>query len=144
MLDSGEDCAQGNLAAIVERSRFCVFGLEVFADVFVVYSESPTLRYVWTQRLEPLLFVLQVFRGSNKFLHGRYIKKLVDVVVVSQEIRWEFPRAFELAVFSDDGLDFFDKRVFGVIAADVGNSVGRILKFLRIGELDGTEKIVTA
>ena len=60
----------------------------------------------------------------------------MDVVVVSQEIGWDFPRAFELAVFSDDRLDFFDKRVFGVVAEDVESSVVCKLKFFGIGELD--------
>ena len=35
------------------------------------------------------------------------VEKLVDVVVVSEEIRWGFPRHFELAVFSNYSLDLF-------------------------------------
>jgi hypothetical protein len=80
--------------------------------------------------------VLQVFRGSNEFLYGFYVEKLMDIIVVPQEVRRDLPRSFELPIFSDDGLDFFDKRVFGVVAADVESSVVRILKFLRIGEVD--------
>ena len=80
--------------------------------------------------------MLQVFRGSDEFLHGFHVEKLVDVVVVSEEIRWDFPRHFELAVFSNHSLDLFHESVFGVIAGDVEGSVVRVLKFLSIGELD--------
>ena len=60
----------------------------------------------------------------------------MNVVVVSEEIRWDFPRHFELAVFSNHSLDLFHESVFGVIAGDVEGSVVRVLKFLGIGELD--------
>jgi len=118
-LNSGEDLAQRNLAAIVERCGFRIFRFELLANVLVFNRESSALCNVLVQGLETLLLVLQVFRGSNKVLNGFHVEKLMDVVVVSKEIRWDFPRAFELVVFSDDGLDFFDKRVFGVIAGDV-------------------------
>jgi hypothetical protein len=36
------------------------------------------------------------------------VKKLMDVVVVSQEIRRDFSRPFELPVLSDNGLELFD------------------------------------
>lgn len=60
----------------------------------------------------------------------------MNVIVVSQEVRREFPGTFELAVFSNYRLYFFDKCVFGVIAKDVESSIVHILKFLRMGELD--------
>ena len=55
---------------------------------------------------------------------------------MSEEVRWGFPRHFELAVFSNHSLDLFHESVFGVIAGDVEGSVVRVLKFLSIGELD--------
>ena len=60
----------------------------------------------------------------------------MDVVVVSEEIRWELPRHFELAVFSDHRLYLLNKRVFGVIARDVEGSVVGVLKLLGLCELD--------
>ena len=59
----------------------------------------------------------------------------MDIIVMSEEIRRDFPREFELAVFSNHGLDLFDKCIFGVIAGDIERSVVRVLKFSRIGEL---------
>jgi hypothetical protein len=35
------------------------------------------------QGLETLLFVLQIFWSADKLLNGFYVKKLVDIVVVS-------------------------------------------------------------
>ena len=98
--------------------------------------ERSTLCYVVIQRFEALFLVLQIFRGPDEFLHPFHVEKLVDVVVVSEEIRWEFPRHFELAVFSNHSLDLFHERVFGVIAGDGKGSVVRVLKFLSIGELE--------
>ena len=60
----------------------------------------------------------------------------MNVVVVPQEIRWNFPRHFELAVFSDHSLYLFHESVFGVIAGDVEGALVRVLKFPSIGELD--------
>jgi len=60
----------------------------------------------------------------------------MNVVVVPQEIRWDFPRHFELAVFSDHSLDLFHESVFGVITGDVEGPVVRVLKFPSIGKLD--------
>lgn len=105
-------------------------------DIFVFDGEGSTLCDVLVQRLESLLFVLQVFRSADEFLNGFHIKKLVDIVVMSQEVRRDFSRPFELRVFSDYGLDLFDKCVFGVVAGDFESSVVRVLKFLSVGELD--------
>src|SRR5207248_1586255 len=121
---------------IVKWSRLRIFRFELLANVFVFNCKGSAFRNAVIQRLKTLLLMLHVFRGSNEFLNGFYVEQLMNVVVVSQEIRRDFPRAFELAVFSDDGLDFFDKRVFGVIAGDIESSVVRILKFFGIGELD--------
>ena len=88
------------------------------------------------QRLEALLLVLQVFRGPNDFLHGFDVKELVDVVVVSQEIGWDFSSPLELSVLSDYGLDFLDKGVLGAVAEDVEGSVVGVLKLLGLRELD--------
>jgi hypothetical protein len=88
------------------------------------------------QRLEALLLVLQVFRSPDEFLHGFDIKKLVDVVVVSQEIGWDFSRPLELSVLSDYGLDFFDKCVFGVVTGNFEGPVVRVLKLLGFSKLD--------
>ena len=104
-------------------------------NILVFDREGSTFCYVVIQRLEPLLLVLQVFWGPDEFLHGFDVKKLVDVVVMSEEIRWDFPGQFELAVFSNHCLDFFHESVFGVITGDVERSVIRVLKFLRIGKL---------
>ena len=108
----------------------------MLADILVFDGERSTLCYVVIQRFEALFLVLQVFWGTNEFLHGIHVEKLVDVVVVSEEIRWELPRHFELAVFSNHSLDLFDESVFGVIAGDGKSSVVRVLKFLSIGELE--------
>src|SRR5579864_7107500 len=88
------------------------------------------------QRLEALLLVLQVFWGTDESLHGFDVKKLVDVIVVSQEIGWELSRPLELSVLSDYGLDFFDKCVFGVVTQNFEGSVVRVLKLLGFGKLD--------
>ena len=88
------------------------------------------------QRFEALFLVLQVFRGSDEFLHGFHVEKLMNVVVVPEEIRGNFPRPFELAVFSNHSLDLFHESVFGVIAGDVEGSVVRVLKLLGLCELD--------
>jgi hypothetical protein len=88
------------------------------------------------QRLETLLLVLQVLWGPDEFLHRFDVKKLVDVVVVSQEIGWEFSCPLELSVLSDYGLDLFHESGFEVIAGDVEGSVFRVLEFPSIGELD--------
>jgi len=107
----------------------------LLADVLVFNREGSAFCHVLVQRLETLLFVLQVFRSSDEFLHCFDIEKLVDIVVVSKEIRWDFPRHFELAVFSNHSLDLFYESVFGVIAGDVEGAVVRVLKFPSIGEL---------
>jgi len=60
----------------------------------------------------------------------------MDIVVMPEEIRRDFPRHFELAVFPDYGLDLFDKRVFRVIAGDFDSSVVYVLKFPGVSELD--------
>ena len=60
----------------------------------------------------------------------------MNVVVVSEEIRWDFPRPFELAVFSNHSLDLFHESVFGVVAGDVEGSVVGVLKLLGLCELD--------
>src|SRR6266851_1993767 len=88
------------------------------------------------QRFEALLLVLQVFWCPDEFLHGVDVKKLVDVIVVSQEIAWEFSCPLELSVLSDDSLDFFDKRVFGVVTGNFEGPVVRVLKLLGFSELD--------
>ena len=75
------------------------------------------------QRLEALLFVLQIFGSPDEFLHRFHIEKLMNVVVVSEEIRGNFPRPFELAVFSNHGLDLFHESVFRVVAREVEGSV---------------------
>ena len=93
--------------------------LKLLADVFVFNGEGSAFCYVLVQRLETLLFVLQVFQGPDEFLHCFYVKKLVDIIVVSEEIRWDFPGSFELAIFSNHSLDLFHESVFGVIAGDV-------------------------
>ena len=85
----------------------------------VFNREGSALCNVLVQRLETLLFVGQVFRSSDELLHGSDVEKLVDIVIVSEEIRWDFPRPFELAVFSNHSLDLFHESVFGVIAGDV-------------------------
>jgi len=79
--------------------------------------------------------VRQVFRSPDEFLHGFDVEKLVDVVVVSEKIGWDFSRPLELSVLSDYGLDLFDKCVFGVVTRNFEGSVVRALKLLRIGEL---------
>lgn len=88
------------------------------------------------QRFETLLFVGQVFRSPDEFLHGSDVEKLVDIIVVPEEVRWDFPRHFELTVFSNHSLDLFHESVFRVIAGDAEGSVVCVLKFLRVGELD--------
>jgi hypothetical protein len=60
----------------------------------------------------------------------------MNVVIVSEEIRWDFPRHFELAVFSNHSLDLFHESVFGLVAGDVEGSVVGVLKLLGLGELD--------
>ena len=92
------------------------------SGLFVFDGEGSTFCDVLVQGLEALLLVFQIFRSSDEFLYGFDIKKLVDIVVVSQEIGWDFSRPFELSVFSDDGLDLFHESVFGVVAGDVGGS----------------------
>ncbi len=108
----------------------------MFADIFVFDGESSTLGDVQVQRLETLLFVLQVFRGPDEFLYGFYVKKLMDVIVVSQEIGWDFSRPFELSVLSDYGLDFLDECVFGVVTGNFEGPVVRVLKLPGFSELD--------
>ena len=98
--------------------------------------ERSTLCYVVIQRFEALFFVLQVFRGSDEFLHRFHIEKLMNVVVVPEEIRGDFPCPLELAVFSNHSLDLFDESVFGVVAKDLEGSVVGVLKFLVLCELD--------
>jgi hypothetical protein len=78
----------------------------------------------------------QVFRSPDEFLDCFDVEKLVDVVVMPEEIRWDVPGQFELTVFSNHSLDLFHESVFGVIAGDVEGAVVRVLKFLSIGELD--------
>ncbi len=137
LLDTGENCIEWNLAAIVEWAGLRVFHFELFADCLIVDGKTaPLFATSLIQRFEALLFVLQVFWGTNEFLHGLHVEKLMNVVVVSQEIRWEFPRPFELAVFSNHSLDLFHESVFGVVTTDFGGSVVGVLKFLSIGELD--------
>ena len=70
-------------------SGMCVFRFELFVDVVVLNGEGPARCDVLVQRLEALLFVRQVFRSPDELLHGFYVKKLIDVVVVSQKIRWD-------------------------------------------------------
>ena len=60
----------------------------------------------------------------------------MDIVVMPEEIRRDFPRQFELAVFSNHSLDLFHESVFGVVAGDVERSVVGVLKFLGLCELD--------
>ena len=80
--------------------------------------------------------MLEVFWGADKFLHGFHVEKLMNVIVVPQEIRWDFPRPFELAVFSNYRLYLFDKCIFGVVAKDVESSIVYISKLLGLCELD--------
>ena len=108
----------------------------MLADIFVFEGKRSTFRYVVIQRLEALLFVLQILRGPDEFLHCVHVEKLMDVVVVSQEIRWDFSRCFELAVFSNHGLDLFHESVFRVVAREVEGSVVGVLKLLGLCELD--------
>ena len=68
----------------------------------------------------------QVFRCPDEFLHGFDIEELMDIVVMPEEIRRDFPRQFELAVFSNHSLDLFHESVFRVIAGDVEGSVVRV------------------
>jgi hypothetical protein len=105
-------------------------------DILVIDREGPAFFYVLVQGLEALPFVLRVFRSSDEFLHGFHVEKLMNVVVVSEEIRWDFPSPFELAVFSNHSLDFFHESVFGVVTTDFGGSVVGVLKLLRLCELD--------
>jgi hypothetical protein len=79
---------------------------------------------------------LPVLDAGDEFLHGSYVKKLMDIVVVSQEVRRDLSRRSELSVLSDYGLDFFDKGVFGVVAGNVASLVVCVLKFLGFSELD--------
>jgi len=67
--------------------------------------------------------------------HGSDVEKLMNIVIMPEEIRWDFPRQFELAVFSNHSLDLFHESVLGVITGDVERSVVRVLKFLCIGKL---------
>ena len=46
----------------------------------------------------------------------------MNVVVVPKEICWNFPSSTELAVFSNYGLDFFDKCVFRVVTRNFEGS----------------------
>ena len=98
--------------------------------------ERSAFCYVVVQRFEALFLVLQVLRGSDEFLHGFHVEKLMNVVVVSEEIRGDFPRPLELAVFSNHSLDLFHESVFGVVAGDVEGPVVRVLKLLGLCELD--------
>jgi hypothetical protein len=82
------------------------------------------------QRFEALFLVLQVLRGSDEFLHRFHVKELMNVVVVPEEIRGNFPRPFELAVFSNHSLDLFHESVFGVVAVYAGGSAVGVLKLL--------------
>ena len=60
----------------------------------------------------------------------------MDVVIVSEEIRWDFPSLFELAVSSNQSLGLFHESIFWVVAVDVGDSVVGVLKLLGLCELD--------
>lgn len=59
----------------------------------------------------------------------------MNVVVVSEEIRGDFPCPFELAVFSNHCLDLFYESEFGVVAEDVEGPVVCVLKLLRLRKL---------
>src|SRR5205807_5784751 len=52
----------------------------------------------------------------------------MDVVVMSEEIPWDFARSFELAVLPDHRLNLFDERIFGVVARNFESSVVCVLK----------------
>jgi hypothetical protein len=135
LLDTGENCIEWNLAAIVEWAGLRVFHFELFADCLIVDGKCTALCNILIQRFEALLLVLQVFWGTYEFLHGLHVEKLMNVVVVSEEIRWDFPRPFELAVFSNHSLDLFHESVFGVVTTDIGSSVVGVLKLLGLCEL---------
>jgi hypothetical protein len=135
-LDSCQNLVEGDLPAIVEWGGLYVFRFKLLADVFVLKREDSALCNVLIQGLESFSFVLQVFWGTNEFLHGIHVEKLMNIVVVSEEIRWDSPRPFELAVFSNHSLDLFHESVFGVVAEDAGGSVVGVLKLLGLCELD--------
>ena len=84
--------------------------------------------------------MLQIFWGSDELLHGFHIEKLMDVVVVSQEISWHFPGTFELAVLSNHGLDLFHESVFRVVARNFESSIVCVLKLLDFGEMDNPRR----
>jgi len=48
LLNSGENCVQWNLAAIVERCRLRVFLFELFADVVVSNGEGSLFATFWS------------------------------------------------------------------------------------------------
>jgi len=98
--------------------------------------KAPLFSTLWSKDLKRFFVVLRVFWSSYEFLHGIHAEKLMNVVVVSEEIRGDFPRPFELTVFSDHRLYLLNKRVFGVIARDVEGSVVGVLKLLGLCELD--------
>jgi hypothetical protein len=97
--------------------------------------KAPLSATFWFRDLKRF-FLCSEYWSSYECLHGIHVEKLMNVVVVSEEIRWEFPSSFELAVFSNHSLHLFHESVFGVIAVDVEGSVVLILKFSSIGELD--------
>ena len=70
---------------------------------------APLFATFWSKDLKRFFLCAKVFRSSDEFLHGIHVEKLMNVVVVSEEIRWDFPRPFELAVFSDHRLDLFNE-----------------------------------
>ena len=88
--------------------------------------------------------MLQVFGSPDEILHGFYVEKLMDIVVVSQEVRRDLSRGSELSVLSDYGLDFFDKGVFGVVAVTPRYWVVCIGSFLAAANWMTQEEIVTA
>jgi hypothetical protein len=79
--------------------------------------------------------VLQVFRGSDEFLHSFHVEELMNVVVVPEEICGDFPGHLELAVFSNHSLHLFYESVFGVVAGDVEGSVVGVLKLFCLCKL---------
>jgi hypothetical protein len=58
----------------------------------------------------------------------------MNIVVVPEEIRGDFPSPLELAVFSNHSLNLFHERVFGVVAGDAEGSVVGVLKLLGVCE----------